>query len=221
VAAHPLHGRRFRRAQVGHIHGFFRAVDCTGGTYKTSYAAGAAATFLDGLVLAPVMRTRARTSSCTLVGSPFAGMALARRWSLSSVLRWSPPLVRLPTAEVVASAGETVSATYRRTSGSLALMASLSPPVGRRGRGPFRSDVHAEMIVAAWRVVDAEVAASVGADVVASAGEPLGASYPAALTGVEVVRTCRVEMELGLHLKTDVILSLFVRYLRVLFVKRY
>jgi hypothetical protein len=100
-------------------------------------------------------------------------------------------------------------------------MASLSPPVGRRGRGPFRSDVHAEMIVAAWRVVDAEVAASVGADVVASAGEPLGASYPAALTGVEVVRTCRVEMELGLHLKTDVILSLFVRYLRVLFVKRY
>jgi hypothetical protein len=29
------------------------------------------------------------------------------------VLRWSPPLVRLPTAEVVASAGETVSATCR------------------------------------------------------------------------------------------------------------
>jgi hypothetical protein len=44
------------------------------------------------------------------------------------------------------------------------------------------------MIVAAWQVVDAEVAATVGADVVASAGEPLGASYPAALTGVEVVK---------------------------------
>jgi hypothetical protein len=28
-------------------------------------------------------------------------------------------------------------------------------------------------------------------------------------------------MELGLHLKTDVILSLFVRYLRVLFIKQY
>jgi hypothetical protein len=53
--------------------------------------------------------------------------------------------------------------------------------------------------------------------VVASAGEPLGAGYPAALTGVEVVHAYRVEMELGLHLKTDVILSLFVRYSRVLF----
>jgi hypothetical protein len=77
------------------------------------------------------------------------------------------------------------------------------------------------MIAATWRVVDAEVAASVGADVVASAGEPLGASYPATLIGVEVVHTCRVEMELGLHLKTDVILSLFVRYSRVLFVNQY
>jgi hypothetical protein len=59
---------------------------------------------------------------------------------------WSPPLVSLPSAEVVASAGETVSATCRQTSGSLALMASLSPPVGRRGRGPFRSGVRAEVI---------------------------------------------------------------------------
>jgi hypothetical protein len=130
---------------------------------------------------------------------------------------WSPSLVRLPTAEVVASAGETVSATCRRTSGSLALMASLSPPVGRRGRGPFRNGVRAKVIAAAWQVVSAEVAAAVDADVVASIGEPLGASYPAALTGVEVVHTCRVEMELGLHLKTYVILSLFVRYSRVLF----
>jgi hypothetical protein len=64
-------------------------------------------------------------------------------------LMWSPPLLRLPTAEVVASFGETVSATCRRTLGSLALMASLSPPIGRRGRGPFRSGVHAEVIAAA------------------------------------------------------------------------
>jgi hypothetical protein len=41
---------------------------------------------------------------------------------------WSPPLVRLPTEEVVAFAGETVSATCCRTSGPLALMASLLPP---------------------------------------------------------------------------------------------
>jgi hypothetical protein len=50
------------------------------------------------------------------------------------------------------------------------------------------------------------------AEVVASAGEPLGAGYPRGPTGVEVVRTCRVEMELRLHLKADVILLLFVRY---------
>jgi hypothetical protein len=80
---------------------------------------------------------------------PFAGMALVRRWPLSSVLRWSPPLVRLPTIEVVASAGETVSATCRRASDSLALMASLSPPVRRRGRGPFRNCARAEVIAIA------------------------------------------------------------------------
>jgi hypothetical protein len=77
------------------------------------------------------------------------------------------------------------------------------------------------MIAAAWWVVSVEVAATVGADVVASAGEPLGASYPVAVTGVEVVHTCRVEMELGLHLKINVILSHFVRYSRVLFIKQY
>jgi hypothetical protein len=52
-------------------------------------------------------------------------------------LMWSPPLVRLPTAEVVASAGGTVSATCHRTSGPLALMASLPPPVGGRGEDLF------------------------------------------------------------------------------------
>ena len=52
----------------------------------------------------------------------------------------------------------------------------------------------------------------VSAEVVAAAGEPLGASYPHDPTGVEVVHTCKVKMELGLRLKTDVILLLFVRY---------
>jgi hypothetical protein len=69
------------------------------------------------------------------------------------VLRWSPPLVRLPIAEVVASAGKTVSATCHRASDSLALMASLSPPVGRRGRGPFHSGVRAEVIAAAGELL--------------------------------------------------------------------
>jgi hypothetical protein len=45
-----------------------------------------------------------------------------------------------------------------------------------------------------WRAVGAEVAASAGP------------------TGVEVVHTYRIEMELGLRLKEDVILLLFVRY---------
>jgi hypothetical protein len=59
------------------------------------------------------------------------------------------------------------------------------------------------------------------AEVVAAAGETLGASYPRDPTGVEVVHTCRVEMELGLHLKADIILLLFVRYFWVLFIKQY
>jgi hypothetical protein len=56
------------------------------------------------------------------------------------------------------------------------------------------------------------VVAAVGAEVVASASEPLGASYPRGPTGVEVVHTYRAEMELGLRLKADVILLLFLRY---------
>jgi hypothetical protein len=61
------------------------------GSYKTSYAAGAMSAFLDGLALTPVARTGVRTSLCTLGRPPFAGAALVRRWSLSSVLRWWPP----------------------------------------------------------------------------------------------------------------------------------
>jgi hypothetical protein len=145
VSVRPPHGRRSRRPQVGHIHGFSRAAGRTGG----SYAAATAVAFLDGLVLTPAVRTGARTSLRVLGWPTFAGMALVQRWPLQSVLRWSPPLVRLPTAEVVASASETVSATCRRAPDSLALMASLSPPVGRRGRGPFRSGVRAEVIATA------------------------------------------------------------------------
>jgi hypothetical protein len=48
---------------------------------------------------------------------------------------------------VVASAGETVSATCRRASNSLALMASLSHPVGGRGRGPLRNGACIEVAI--------------------------------------------------------------------------
>jgi hypothetical protein len=144
AAVRPLHGRWSRRARVGHTHGFSRAAGRTGGSYKTSYAVEAVAAFLDGLVLTPVVRTGATTSLRALGQPPFADTTLVRRWPLSSV-----PLVRLPTAEVVASAGETVSATCRRTSDSLALMASLSPTVGRRGRGPFHSGARAKVVATA------------------------------------------------------------------------
>jgi hypothetical protein len=46
---------------------------------------------LDGLVLTPVARTGVRTSLCALGRPPFAGAASARRWPLSSVLRWWSP----------------------------------------------------------------------------------------------------------------------------------
>jgi hypothetical protein len=69
VHVRPPHGQRLRLAQVGHIHGFSRAAGRPGGSYKTSYAAGAAAVFLDGPVLTPVVRTGARTSS-RMLGQP-------------------------------------------------------------------------------------------------------------------------------------------------------
>jgi hypothetical protein len=76
-----------------------------------------------------------------------AGKPPVQRWLLSSVLRRSPPLVRLPAAEVVAFAGETTSATCRRASNSLALMDSLPPPVGGRGRGPLRNGTRIEAAI--------------------------------------------------------------------------
>jgi hypothetical protein len=127
----------------------------SGGSYKTSYAAEVAAAFLDGLVLTPYEGGSedlfVRGEAATV-----AGKLPVRRWLLSSVLRWSPPLVRLPAAEVVASAGETTSATCRRASNSLALMASLPPPVGRWGRGPLRNGTRIEaaitVVTPSWRV---------------------------------------------------------------------
>jgi hypothetical protein len=67
VAARPPHGRRSRCARVGHIHGFSCTTSRTGRSYKTSYAVRVEAAFLDGLVLTPVVRTGAKTSSCALV----------------------------------------------------------------------------------------------------------------------------------------------------------
>jgi hypothetical protein len=110
---------------------------------------------------------------------------------MARMLRWSPLLGRLLGAEVVAAASEAACC----RGGCLRWRAA-------RSRGSRRR----------WRAIGAEVVAAVGAEVVAFAGEPLGASYPCDPTGVEVVHTCRVEMELELRLEADVILLLFVRY---------
>jgi hypothetical protein len=96
-------------------------------------------------------------------------------------LMWPPPLVRLPTTEVVASAGETVSATCRRTSNSLALMVSLSSLVGGRGRGPIRSSAHPEVIATAGEPLGAEVVVAAGAEVVAIVGGAVRNQLPARL----------------------------------------
>jgi hypothetical protein len=120
---------------------------------------------LDGLVLTPV-------------GGRGEGL-----FAMARTLRWSPPLGRLPGAEVVASAGEPLGAEVAAAAGEPSVQ-RWSPPLVRLP----------------------------GAEVIAVAGEPLRASYPRDPTGVEVVHTCRVEMELGLRLKADVILLLFVRY---------
>jgi hypothetical protein len=91
VAVRPLHGRWSHRAQASHVHGRSRAVGRTGGSHNTSYAARAVFVFSVSLVLAPVARTGVRTYRCALGRPPFAGVALARRWPLSLVLRWWSP----------------------------------------------------------------------------------------------------------------------------------
>jgi hypothetical protein len=65
-----------------------------GGSYKTSYAVGVAAAFLDGLVLTPVGgrgRGPPRHGAHAEVVAT-AGESLVQRWSPPLVQRWSPPL---------------------------------------------------------------------------------------------------------------------------------
>jgi hypothetical protein len=72
-----------------------------------------------------------------------------RRWLLSPVLKWWPPLVRLPTAAVVASADETVSAICAPALRLFGFNGWFSSLVRGRERGPFRSSVCPEAIAAA------------------------------------------------------------------------
>jgi hypothetical protein len=101
---------------------------------------------------------------------------------MARTLRWSPPLGRLPGAEVVAAAGKPSVLRWSPPLASRSEQRWPPPLASRRCRGGRRH----------WRAV--------------------GASYLLDPTSVEVVHTCRVEMELGLRLKAGVILLLFVRY---------
>jgi hypothetical protein len=100
----------------------------------------------------PAMRGKA--NCCCLarvqlsVLHPGDGRAV-RRWLLSPVLKWWLPLVRLPTAAVVASAGETVSATCAPDLRLFGFNGWFSSPMRERERGPFSSSVCPEAIAAA------------------------------------------------------------------------
>jgi hypothetical protein len=78
-------------------------------------------------------------------------------------------------------------------------MASLSPPIGGRGRGPLRNGTRIEAAIT--------VSCRLG-----GFRKDSGRELPMRLHWHLVVYTCRVEMELGFRLKADVILFLFVRY---------
>jgi hypothetical protein len=182
VAARPPYGRRSRRTRVGHIHGFSRATGRTGGSYKTSYAVGAAAAFLDGLVLTPAVRTGAKTSSCALVQPlPIGAEVVAATGG----------------TDVVTSAGEAAhcrGGCLHWRDRQCHLPPNLWPfgfnglavtPVGVRGRGPIRSSAHPEVIAAAGESLRAEVVVAAGAEVVVVVGGAVRSQLPARLLLVQ------------------------------------
>jgi hypothetical protein len=97
---------------------------------------------------------------CRLGRPPLASAVLVGRWPLSSVLRWWLPLERLTTAAVVASAGETVSATCAPGLRLFGFNGWFSSPVRGRERGPFSSSVCPEAIAAAVLPPETEVVAA-------------------------------------------------------------
>jgi hypothetical protein len=105
-----------------------------GGSYKTSCAAGAAAAFLDGLVLTPSVRMGARTSSPVLRQPPPTGAEVAAAAGevarcRGGCLRWRDHQCHLPPSLQLFGFNGLVVA-----------------PVGRRGRGPFRNGARAKVI---------------------------------------------------------------------------
>jgi hypothetical protein len=90
---------------------------------------------------------------CRLGRPPFVGVAPARRWPLSSVLRrWSPEVVFPPTGSSAPPADRDL-----RLFGFDSLS---SPPEWGRGRGPCHSNVYPEVIAAAILPSETKVVAA-------------------------------------------------------------
>jgi hypothetical protein len=121
---------------------------------------GPASTWAGGPLLPPTFggeghppAMRGKANCCCLARVQLSILHLGdgravRRWLLSPVLKWWPPLARLPTTAVVASAGETVSATYAPDLRLFGFNGWFSSPVRGRERGPFSSSVCPEAIAA-------------------------------------------------------------------------
>jgi hypothetical protein len=97
---------------------------------------------------------RGKANCCCLVRLQLSVLHLGdsravHRWLLSLVLKWWPPLVRLPTTAVVASTDETVSATCAPDLRLFGFNGWFSSPLRGRERGPFSSSIFPEAIAAA------------------------------------------------------------------------
>jgi hypothetical protein len=125
--------------------------------HDTLYAARAVLMFWDGPILILMARTGVRTCWCALGRPPLDGTVLVGRWPMSSVLRWWSPWVRLPLAEAVASADETVSATCASDLRLFGFNGWFSSSARGRERGPFSSSVCPEAITAFVLLLEAEV----------------------------------------------------------------
>jgi hypothetical protein len=127
--------------------------------HNTSYAARAVLVFWDGPVLVLMARTGVRTCRCALGRPPLAVAVLVGRWPLSLVLRWWQP-EEVASAEAVAPADETVSATCALGLRLFGFHGWFSSPVRGRERGPSSSSVRPRAIAAAVLPSETEVVAA-------------------------------------------------------------
>jgi hypothetical protein len=100
-----------------------------------------------------------RTCRCALGRPPLAGAVLVGRWPLSSVLKWWQP-EEVASAEAVAPADETVSATCAPGLQLFGFNGWFSSPMRGRERGPSSGSVCPGAITATVLPSEMEVAAT-------------------------------------------------------------